>query len=146
MSSRLLLGSLLAVAIFSGAVVAEAERNYAAVTAVEETVASVEAASADGDGVSIAISVRNTMGEPLRLQYVHLRLDRANGSASTSVPYNGYETIPPGESTLTTGITDRQFEGEPESGETVVVDGHLVVEVYNGYRFEIPIDSREVTL
>lgn len=146
MNSRLLLGSLLALAVLSGAVVVEAERNYAAVTAVEGTEASVESATADDDGVSITIAVRNTMGEPLRLQYVHLRVERANGTTSTSVPYNGYETLAAGESTLRTGVTERQFDDDPQADETVVVSGHLAVEVYNAYRFKVPIDEREVTL
>ena len=143
---RLLLGSMLAIAVFSGVVVTEAERNFAAVTVVDETTASVETAAANGDGASIIIAVQNTMGQPLRLQYVHLTVEGADGRSSASVPYNGYETLPPGESTLTTGITERQFEGDARVGDSVIVSGHLAVEVYNAYRFQVPIDEREVTL
>lgn len=146
MTGRHLLGSLLIVAVLSGGVVAEAERNYAAVTDVEGTTASVASATADGDGVSVTLTVDNGMGEALRIQYVYLTVSRENGTATTSVPYQGYERLPQGESTLRTGVPARQFDEAPAPGETVTVRGYLAVEVYNGYRFEIPIAEREVTL
>ena len=146
MKDRLLLGSLVILAVLSGAVVAEAERNYAAVSSVEATDARVASASVDDGGMLFTISVDNEMGEHLRVQFVHLSVRRADGTVSASVPYNGYETLPPGESRLSPGISARQFESPPEPGETVVVDGYLSVEVYNDYRFEVPIAEREVTL
>ena len=146
MNGRLFLGSLVVLAVLSGAVVAEAERNYAAVSSVETTDARVVSASVDDGGMLLTIAVDNEMGERLRVQYVHLSVQWADGSVSASVPYNGYETLPPGESRLSPGIGTRQFESLPEPGETVVVDGYVAVEVYNGYRFEVPIAEREVTL
>lgn len=146
MNRRLVAGSLLVIALFSGAVVVEAERNYAAVTAVERTDARVDAVWTAGGDLEVRIAVENSMPEALRLQFAHLTVERVNHTDAASVPYNGYRTLPPGQSTLTTGIPERKLTGGLSPGETVVVGGYLSVEVFNGYRFDVPVEKREVTL
>lgn len=141
-----MLGSLVIIALFSAAVVAEAERNYAAVTEVEQTEAQVDTVSMVEGDLEVRITVDNSMPEALRLQFVHLTVERNNHTDAASVPYKGYRTLPPGTSTLSTGIPERHLTGGLSPGETVVVGGYLSVEVFNGYRFEVPIDERAVTL
>lgn len=146
MNRRLLFGSLVLLAALSAAVVVEAERNYAAVTAVEETTASVESVDVVAGGLDVVVAVDNRMTDSLRVQFVHLSVERANSTAKASTPYNGHRTLPPGRSRVTAGIPPRQLSEPFVPGERVTVDGYLSVEVYNGYRFEVPIEPREVTL
>lgn len=146
MNQRLLLGSLLVIALFSVGVVAEAERNYATVTEIEDTSATAASVSIDDGGVLVELAVENTMTEDLRVEFVHLSVRRANTTTEASVPYNGYRTVESGEDTLTAGIPERQFETPLESGETVRVEGFVAVEVYNGYRFRITLEPTEVPL
>lgn len=143
---RRLFATLLVAALLSGAVVVEAERNYAAVASVEEAEARVDGVSTVDGRLQVRLAVRNTMNEPLRVQFVHLEADRANHTDAASIPYNGYRRLPPGRTALTVGIPSRQLTGSLGDGETMVVSGYLEVEVYNGYRFEIPIEPTEVTL
>lgn len=146
MTSRLLFGSLFVIAVLSGVVVAEAQYNYASVTDLERTTAHVERVSAVDGGLQVELVVENSMNERLRIQYVHLNVNRTNHSDSASVPINGYRTLAPGRSTLTVTVPERQVTGELEARETMIVDGRIAVEVYNGYQFEVPIDPEEVTV
>ncbi|MFB6201766.1 MAG: hypothetical protein ABEI98_07125 [Halorhabdus sp.] len=146
MNSRLLLGSLVVLAALSGAVVVEAERNYAAVTSVEQSTASVGSATATDGGVQVEVVVKNEMPEPLRVQYVRLVLHRPNATDAASIPYQGTRSLAPGEATLTMTVPERQLTGTVSAGETLRVDGYVAVAVFNGYRFQIAIEEREVTL
>ncbi|WP_373189729.1 hypothetical protein [Halolamina sp.] len=146
MNSRYLLGSLVVIAMLSGVVVAEAERNYVAVTSVSQSTASVGSVSQTDDGLRIQVVVENSMNEPLRVQYVRLKLDRRNYTDATSFPYQGRRTLPPGESSMMMTVPTRQLSGDLSEDTTLVVEGFVAVEVYNGYRFEIPIEPTEVTL
>lgn len=143
---RHVLGSLLGITLFSGAVVAEAEHNYATVTALTETHARVEWARADDGGLQVRLAAHNSMNEPLRVQYVHLEIDHADGIDSASVPYNGIRSLPPGDSTLSPSIPERKITGQLEAGDSITVSGGVAVDVYNEYRFEIPIEPQEVEL
>lgn len=146
MNSRYLLGSLLVVALLSGAVIAEAERNYATVSSATGSSGTVEAVSQTDGGLQVEIAVENTMNEPLRVQYVRLEFDQENYTDAASIPYQGRRTLATGVSTMTMTVPSRQISGELSAGTTLVVEGFVAVEVYNGYRFEIPIEPREVTL
>lgn len=146
MNARHLLGSLIVIALLSGAVVAEAERNYHRVTAVEENTATVSSVTLVNEGLEVEVAVHNAMSEPLRVQYVHLELDRENHTDATSVPYNGYRSLLPGQSTLVMTVASRQLSGTVTEGETVTISGFVAVEVFNGYRFKITIEPTEVTV
>lgn len=146
MNRRGLLASLFVLALLSGAVVVEAERNYANVTSVEQTDARVANVAADDGALQVRLAVENRMGEPLRLQFVHLEVNRTDHTDAASVPFNGYRTLPAGRATLTVGVPPRQLTGTLGENETVVVGGYVAVEVYNGYRFEVPFGPTEVTL
>lgn len=144
--SRHLLGSLVIVALLSGVVVAEAERNYATVTSVAQSGASVDSVTETADGLHVHITVENTMNEPLRVQYVRLEFNQGNYTDAASIPYQGRRTLATESSSITMRVPARQISGELSAGTTLVVEGFVAIEVYNGYRFEIPIEPREVTL
>lgn len=146
MNSRHLLASLVVIALLSGGVVAEAEQNYTAVTSVEQTSASVGSVTETDGDLQVEIVVENTMDDPLRVQYVRLELEHQNATDAASIPYQGHRQLPAGQSTMTMTVPDRQLSGSLSTGTTLVVEGFVAVEVYNGYRFEIPIEPREVTL
>jgi hypothetical protein len=140
------MASLLLLALASGAVLAEAEANYERVTSRDETVATVASVElVDGD-VGVVVRVENAMREPLRVQYVHVVLDRHNATDSASASYNGYRTLPPGEGTVSATVPARQTTGRVAPGEAITVRGTVAVEVYNRYRFEIPVEPAEVTV
>lgn len=139
--------SLVVVALLSGAVLAEAEANYERVTNRDETTASVTSVElTDDGGVAVTLRVDNTMNEPLRIQYVHVVLDRANVTDAASTPYNGYRSIPPEGGVVDAGVPGRQMSGSVAEGDTFTVRGTVAVEVYNRYRFEIPVEPAEVTI
>jgi len=142
---RLVVVSLVAFALVSVGVVAEAERNYANVTALDRSTASVVDGTLD-ERVVIDLRVHNSMGRPIRVDYVTISLsgDGANGQAST--PYNEHRELPAGEGRISGVVPLRQVDGELAEGDRVTVDGSVVVSVYNAYEFEIPIEPAEVTL
>lgn len=146
MKRRRIVGSLVGVAFASGAVVAEAERNYAAVASRAETEAQVEAVDVGKDGLRVRLLVRNSLNEPVRLRYVHLDVDHAEYVDSASVPFNEYRSLDPGRSPLIVTIPERQLTGEPTAGETVTVSGTVAVTVYNEYEFDIPVGPTEARL
>ncbi|MFB9807160.1 hypothetical protein ACFFQF_18855 [Haladaptatus pallidirubidus] len=43
-------------------------------------------------------------------------------------------------------IPARQVSGNLSAGDAVTVYGEIVVSVYNGYEFDIPVERTEVTL
>jgi hypothetical protein len=144
--SAFVAASLVLLALLSGSVLVEAETNYERVTTRDETVATVaDVELVDGD-VIVAVEVHNTMREPLRVRYVNVVLDRANATDSASVPYNGYLKIPAGEAIVNGSVPARQTTGTVAPGETFTVRGTVAVEVFNRYRFEIPIEPAEVTV
>jgi hypothetical protein len=145
-TSRLVVASLLSLALVSGVVIAESERNYASVADRDRTTATVVDATADRGGIVADLLIHNSMNEPLRIRYVSLRSVRANVTDSASTPFREARTLPPGETTLQVGIPARQVAGNVSGGETARIGGTVVVVVYNGYEFEIPIEEREVTL
>ncbi|MFB6221087.1 MAG: hypothetical protein ABEH90_06575 [Halolamina sp.] len=146
MNRRYFLSSLLGVAAFSGAVVAEAEHNYATITRRDEAAARVDDVSPADGALRVTLAVENPMNEGLRVQYVHIEVSRRESVDAASFPYNGSRTLAPGRSTLTPTVPERQLTGELTDGEPMTVTGYLAVEVYNEYRFEIPIEPAEVTL
>lgn len=137
--------SLLFLTLISVGAVAEAERNYATVAERGDSTAAVDGVALDG-GVELSIRVYNSMNRPLRIQYVTVDLSHADGHGGSSTPYNGYRTVDPGVETLTVSVPERLVGGSLSAGDTVTIRGTVVVEVYNDYRFDIPIDSTEVTL
>lgn len=144
--STLVAASLLLFALLSGGVLVEAEANYERVANRDETVATVAAVElVDGD-VVVTVEVDNTMREPLRVRYVNVVLDRADATDSASMPYNGYRTLPTGEGFVNASVPARQTTGTVSPGETFTVQGTVAVEVFNRYRFEIPIEPTEVTV
>jgi len=144
--SAFVAASLVLLALLSGSVLVEAETNYERVATRDETVATVDSVElVDGD-VIVAVEVHNTMREPLRVRYVNVVLDRDNATDSASVPYNGYLTIPAGEAIVNASVPARQTTGTVTPGETFTVRGTVAVEVFNRYRFEIPIEPAEVTV
>ena len=145
--SALLAATLVLLALLSGAVLVEAETNYERVASRDQTTAEVASVELTDDGsVAVGVRVRNTMREPLRVQYVHVELDRANATDAASVPYNGYRTVAPGTEIVSAGVPSRQLTGTVSEGDTFTVRGTVAVEVYNRYRFEIPIEPTEVTI
>lgn len=146
MNRRLFFASLVVVAVLSGIVVAEAERNYAAVTSSDDTEASVANVTYTDEGLDVAVSVRNTMTERLRVQFAHVEIEHANGTDGASEPYKGHLTLAPGKSTFSVWIPARQLSDGVGAGDTVTVSGYVSVEVFNGYQFEVPIRPRDVTL
>lgn len=137
--------SLLVLTLVSVGVVAEAERNYATVTERDDSTAAVSDVVLDG-GIELSVRVHNSMNRPLRVQYVHVDLAHDEGNGGSSTPYNGYRTVGPGTETLVVSVPERLTGGPLSEGDTVTVSGTVVVEVYNDYRFEIPIEPTEVTL
>jgi hypothetical protein len=144
--SVVLAASLVLLALLSGVVLAEAEANYQNVTSRDQTTATVNSVDLTDDGVRVVLQVHNSMEEPLRVQYVHIVLDRENATDAASVPYNGYRTLPPGDGLVTGGVPGRQTTGTISEGDTFTVRGTVAVEVYNRYRFEIPVEPTEVTI
>lgn len=144
-SRRIVTVSLVALTLLSVGVVAEAERNYANVTSLDESTASVVDAEFD-DGVVVTIRVHNSMNRPVRIQYVHIDLSHDDGRGSASTPYQGYKSLSPGTGTVTGYVPARLISGNLSQGDDVTVTGTISVQVYNDYRFEIPIEEREVTL
>lgn len=144
--TRLLVtASLLLLTLVSVGAIAEAEHNYATVTEREDSTATVSNVVLD-EGLGLSIQVYNSMNRPLRVQYVHIDLAHDEGTGGSSTPYNGYRTIAPGTETLTVSVPERLTGGSLSEGDTVTVRGTVVVEVYNEYRFDIPIEPTEVTL
>jgi len=137
--------SLVVLTLLSVGVVAEAERNYATVTDLDESTASVVDAELD-EGVVVTIRVHNSMNRPVRVQYVHVDLAHEGGRGAASTPYQGYRTLAPGTGTLTGHVPSRLVRGNLSRGDDVAVSGTVAVRVYNDFRFEISIEQREVTL
>lgn len=137
--------SLLLLTLVSVGVVAEAERNYATVTERDDSTATVSEVVLDG-GIELSVRVHNSMNRPLRVQYVHIGLSHDEGNGGSSTPYNGHRTIGSGTETLTVSVPERLTGGSLSEGDTVTLRGTVLVEVYNDYRFEIPIEPTEVTL
>jgi len=131
--------------LLSVGVVAEAERNYANVTELDESTASVVDAEFD-DGVVVTIRVHNSMNRPVRIQYVYVDLTHDDGRGASSTPYQGYKSLSPGTGAVTGYVPTRLISGNLSDGDTITVSGRVAVRVYNDYRFEIPIEKREVTL
>lgn len=144
-SRRTVTVSLVVLTLFSVGVVAEAERNYANVTSLDESTASIVDAEFD-DGVVVTIRVHNSMNRPLRVQYVHVDLSHEDGRGAASTPYQGYQSLSPGTGTVKAYVPARLISGNLSEGDDVTVTGTVAVRVYNDYRFEIPIEQREVTL
>jgi hypothetical protein len=144
-SRRVVAASLVALVLLSVGVVAEAERNYATVTELDASTASVTGAEFD-DGVTVTLEIHNSMNRPVRVEYVNVDLRHDGGSGGASTPYNGYRSLDPGTGSLTAHVPARLTGGELSPGKTVEVSGTVTVRVYNGYEFDIPIEPREVTL
>lgn len=145
-TTRLLVtASLLFFTLVSVGVVAEAERNYATVAERDDSTAAVDGVALD-DGLELSVRVYNSMNRPLRVQYVNIDLSHDDGRGGSSTPYNGYRTVDPGAETLTVSVPERLMGGPLSRGDTVRLRGTVVVEVYNNYRFDIPIEPTEVTL
>lgn len=137
--------SLVVLTLLSVGVVAEAERNYAAVTDRDGSNASVSDVAFD-ERLEVTLRVHNSMNQPVRIQYVHVDLHHAEGTGGSSTSFNGYRTLDPGTETMTVFVPARLVGGSLSQGDRVTVSGTVAVQVYNGYRFEIPIDSREVEI
>ncbi|MFC6941958.1 hypothetical protein ACFQE8_18590 [Salinirubellus sp. GCM10025818] len=144
-SRRLVLASLVALALLSVVVVAEAERNYATVTTLDRSTASVVDATLEERAV-VTLRVHNSMRRAVRVEYVTISLSGDNASGLASTPYNEHRKLPPGEERITGVVPLRQVDGELAEGDRVTVGGSVAVRVYNAYRFEIPIEPTEVTL
>lgn len=144
-SRRAVAVSLVALTLLSVGVIAEAERNYATVTNLDESTASVVETEID-EGLVVTLRVHNSMNRPVEIQYVHVELSHDDGRGSASTPYNGLRSLDPGDGTLTAYVPSRLAGTELSSGDEVTVSGTVAVRVYNDYRFEIPIEQREVTL
>lgn len=143
-SRRLAVASLVVLAAVSLGVVVEAERNYATVAAADDSTAAVDRVAVDED-VTVTVRVYNSMRRPLRVEYATVDLSHAEGGGGSSTPYGGRRTLPPGNGTLTVTVPARLVDGSLSAGDSLTVGGVVAVRVYNGYRFEIPIDAREVT-
>lgn len=137
--------SLITLTLLSVGVIAEAERNYVNVTDLDESTASVVDAKFD-DGVVVTIQVHNSMNRPIRIQYVHVDLTHTDGRGAASTPYQGYRSISSGTGTVKGYVPARLISGNLSEGDEITVTGTVTVQVYNDYRFEIPIEKREVTL
>ncbi|AEN06940.1 hypothetical protein Halar_3333 [halophilic archaeon DL31] len=137
--------SLLVLTLVSVGVVAEAEHNYATVTDRDDSTAAVSEVVLD-EGLEMSIRVHNSMNRPLRVQYVTVNLAHDEGNGGSSTPYNGRRTVAPGTETLVITVPERMTGGSLSEGDSVTVSGTVVVEVYNDFRFEIPIELAEVRL
>jgi hypothetical protein len=142
---RLVVVSLVGLALVSVGVIAEAERNYATVTALDRSTASVVDASLE-EGVVVGIRVHNSMNRPIRVDYVTVSLSSDDAGGLASTPYNEHRKLPPGDGRISGMVPLRQVDGELAEGDRVTVDGTVAVRVYNAYEFEIPIEPTEVTL
>lgn len=139
------MASLVVLTLLSVGVVAEAERNYAAVTERDGSTASVSDVAFD-ERLEVTLRVHNSLNQPVRLQYVHVDLHHGEGTGGSSTPFNGYRTLDPGTETVTVSVPSRLVGGSLSRGDEVTVSGTVAVKVYNGYQFEIPIDIREVKI
>lgn len=144
--SRRVAVSLLLVALLSGAVVAEAETNYASVTGRDDTTAAVADARVEDGALAVDIRVDSSMNGALRVEYVHLSVARPGHTDGASTPFNGLRSLSPGENDLGVSIPARQISGTISTGDTVTITGEIVVSVYNDYEFAIPIEETEVRL
>ncbi|GAA0256719.1 hypothetical protein [Haladaptatus pallidirubidus] len=144
--SRRVVASLLAIALLSGAVIAEAEQNYASVTSRDETSAGIADTNIENGALVADLRVNSSMNEPLRIQYVHLTVAHPGYNDSASTPFKGQRSLLPGENDLKVDIPARQVSGNLSAGDAVTVYGEIVVSVYNGYEFDIPVERTEVTL
>ena len=142
---RLVVVSLVGFALVSVGVIAEAERNYATVTALDRSTASVVDASLE-EQVVVGIRVHNSMNRPIRVDYVTVSLSSDDAGGLASTPYNEHRELPPGDGRISGIVPLRQVDGELAEGDRVTVDGTVAVRVYNAYEFEIPIEPTEVTL
>ena len=144
--SRRVVASLLLVALLSGAVVAEAERNYASVTGRDETTATVADVRVEDGAIAVDLRVNSSMNEALRIRYVHLTVARPGHIDGASTPFKGLRSLSPGGNDLGVSIPARQISGTVSPGDTATVTGEIAVSVYNGYEFTVPIEEAEVTL
>ena len=142
---RLVVVSLVGFALVSVGVIAEAERNYATVTALDRSTASVVDASLE-EQVVVGIRVHNSMNRPIRVDYVTVSLSSDDAGGLASTPYKEHRELPPGYGRISGIVPLRQVDGELAEGDRVTVDGTVAVRVYNAYEFEIPIEPTEVTL
>lgn len=137
--------SLVVLTLVSVGVIAEAERNYATVAERDDSTAAVSEVVLE-EGLELSIRVHNSMNRPLRVQYVHINLAHDMGNGGSSTPYNGHRTIAPGTEALAVSVSERLTGGSLSEGDSVSVGGTVVVDVYNNYQFQIPIEPTEVTL
>lgn len=137
--------SLVVLTLLSIGVVAEAERNYANVSSLDESTASVADAEFD-EGVVVTIRVHNSMNRPLRIQDLHVDISHDDGRGAASTPYQGYRSLSPGTETVKGYVPERLISGNLSAGDEITVKGTITVRVYNDYRFQIPIEEAEVTL
>ena len=144
--SRQAMALLLFVTLLSGAVVVEAERNYASVTSRDETTAVIVDARVEHGTLAVDLRVNNLMNEPLRIQYVYLSVSRSEHTDGASTPFKGMRSLSSGENDLTIHIPARQISGNVSVGDSATVSGEIMISVYNGYEFAIPIEEREMTL
>lgn len=142
---RLVVVSLVALTLVSVGVVAEAERNYATVTALDRSTASVVDVTLE-ERVVVRLRVHNSMSRPIRVDYVTISLSSDDAGGLASTPYNEHRELPPGEGRISGVVPLRQVDGELAEGDRVTVGGSVAVHVYNAYEFEIPIEPTEVTL
>lgn len=140
--------SLLAIMAVSAGVVFEAEANYAAITLSDDATAHVTEVTKDESGLEFQLTVTNPLNHPVRIEYVRLEIDDGNESVGVNVPFNGYESVPPGDDVeiVDAFVIERRYERLSPIDGPLTVNGYLEVTIYNGYQFKIPIDESEVEL
>lgn len=144
-SRRRVGASLVALTLLSVGVIAEAERNYATVTALDQSTASVIDATLD-DRVVVTLRIHNSMHRPVRVDYVTITLSGDDVAGTASTPYNEHRKLLPENGQILGVVPQRQVDGDLADGDRVTVGGIVAVRVYNAYEFEIPIEPKEVTL
>lgn len=145
---RVVVLSLLTITAVSTGVVFEAGTNYADIVRSEDTTAHVAAVTEHESGLEFRVAVTNPLDHPIRIEYIRLEITDADESVGVSVPFNEYESIPPGEDagTVDAFVIERRYEPLAPLGESLTVSGHLEVRAYNEYQFTIRISESEVEL
>jgi len=142
--SRLALASLLLLAIVSAVVLAEVEGNYAATVRSEDATAQVTAVDPGPDGLLFTIGVENPLDDPIRVDYVRLRLSEGGDSVVVSVPFGERESVPPGRHPIEAFVSERRHDSLSPIEGTITVRGYVAVAVYNGHEFTVSIAESEV--
>ncbi|MFB6300523.1 MAG: hypothetical protein ABEH65_09705 [Halobacteriales archaeon] len=143
-TSRILFVLLLLLVATTAAVVAEAEMNYASSVKADQAVATVSDTRRTNGGLQVRLQIENPLNRPLRIQYVSLSISDGDDLATVGIPYTLRDSLPPGTSQLTVAAGPRYLQSVSLNG-TIWIKGHIAVEVYNDFDFNVQIRRTEIT-